>query len=419
VTSRSVPDLALRRVISLEPRACDCCDGQNLESLWAYDREVRTRNGWFVFQVNIVVCRGCGFVFVSPVFNETDLHAYYSDSHSSFEMQVLDYDPAIRLAFLDRMIGPGGTFVEVGAHQSTLFHDELGRRFDTVTTLDLNESLNRDRRTLPEIDDAVADVVAHYFVLEHVPRAVPFLRQCARILKPGGVMVVEVPDIVLYPHNATALQLHEHTSHFSAAALQTVARRAGFELIGDCVAASRVIGFAAAFRKTSNEIVTPAPPNEYAINKAHVLQGLQVLAAQAEFWTQTAKQMKALHECGQPLVLWAANDALAAFLRAHPQPPETIVIDSDEGKRFFLDGHEVVLPVAAVGHILAASAIFIFTRNHAYDILASIEREFGRRFDREQVHVVDLLGTMELGGAQHGFSPRGERAASGAQGYSL
>src|SRR5262249_36892324 len=147
----------------------------------------------------------------------------------------LDYDPATRLALLDRMIGRGGTFVEIGAHQLTVFHDELGKRFDAVTTLDLNKSLTRDRRTLPEIWDAAADVVAHYFVLEHVPRVVPFLRQCARILKPGGVMIVEVPDIALYPHNASALQLYEHTNHFSAAALQTIARRAGFEPIGDCV----------------------------------------------------------------------------------------------------------------------------------------------------------------------------------------
>jgi hypothetical protein len=86
---------------------------------------------------------------------------------------------------------------------------------------------------------------------------------------------------------------------------------------------------------------------------------------------------------------------LTAFLDAHPQPADIVVIDSDVRKRRFLDGRQVVLPENAADSVRTAEAIFIFTRNHARDILSAIERTFGKRFDDEQVHVVDMLGTMK------------------------
>jgi hypothetical protein len=380
--------------IALEPRACECCGARDLESLWPHEFTARTRTRRFAFEINNVICRHCGFVFVSPVFNETDLAAYYADAHTAFEMQALDYDPATRLVLLEQTTEPGGVFVEVGAHQRTAFHAELGKRYHAVVTVDLNESSAVDRRALADIADASADVVAHYFVLEHVPRVIPFLQQCSRILKSGGVMITEVPDIAYYPRNPAALQLYEHTNHFSVAALQTLARRAGFEPLGGPAIASRVFGFALAFRKLPQPNGNPSVPNEYAINKGYVIEGLRQLAAQTDRWTRAAAQMEQERRHGRSPVLWAANDVLTAFLDAHPQPADIVVIDSDPGKRLFLDGRKVMLPENAASSVRTAEAIFIFTRNHARDILAAIERKFGKRFEDGQVHVVDMLGTM-------------------------
>jgi SAM-dependent methyltransferase len=45
--------------------------------------------------------------------------------------------------------------------------------------------------------DAYFDAVYHAHLLEHLPRerAMPFLRECYRVLKPGGVLRVVVPDL--------------------------------------------------------------------------------------------------------------------------------------------------------------------------------------------------------------------------------
>lgn len=51
-------------------------------------------------------------------------------------------------------------------------------------------------RGLP-LDDASCDAVYHSAVLEHIRPgdAVPFIRECRRVLRPGGVLRVAVPDL--------------------------------------------------------------------------------------------------------------------------------------------------------------------------------------------------------------------------------
>ena len=59
--------------------------------------------------------------------------------------------------------------------------------------------------------DQSQDVVYHSHVLEHLPRdhAVDFLRECRRVLKPGGILRVAVPDLerIVADYNQTLLDL--------------------------------------------------------------------------------------------------------------------------------------------------------------------------------------------------------------------
>jgi SAM-dependent methyltransferase len=104
--------------------------------------------------------------------------------------------------------------------QSKYFHSRLRRRFSRVLTVEINESVDADCRSIQALPDEFADVVAHYFVLEHVPAVRTFLRDCRRILKRSGFLVCEVPNILLYPDDPGALRLYEHTNHFSPGCLQ-------------------------------------------------------------------------------------------------------------------------------------------------------------------------------------------------------
>jgi len=387
---RHLPAIAVRML----PRDCECCGGQIVESLWRYVVDVRTRSGLTRFDVNIVVCRDCGFVFVAPVFDPTDLTRYYASAFSVFAGQAVDYDVGLRLSFLVAFTSTGSVLVEIGPNHDTEFQQALRKRFSKVVTVEPNDSVDRTHAVINTVPDAFADVVTHYFVLEHVPTISTFLDHCHRILKPDGVMICEVPDISLYPINPVALQLYEHTNHFSRSALRYCCARAGFVPLAEAEAASRTFGFAMAFRKSSAPVYA-ARPDEYLANRTYVLKGLEKLQERETAFQEAKQLLLTYRERGTLAVLWAANDVMAEFLRRYPQPPTIVIIDTNPAKRSFLDGYCVMTPMDAQDAIREASAIFLFTRNHAADILESIETEVGKRFDGDKIHVVDLLSTKE------------------------
>lgn len=72
------------------------------------------------------------------------------------------------------------------------------------------------------------DVVSLIHVLEHIPAPTNFLKEVTAKLKPGGYLVVEVPDCCINPF---FLLVADHASHFSPGSLTTVVARAGFEVL--------------------------------------------------------------------------------------------------------------------------------------------------------------------------------------------
>ena len=77
-----------------------------------------------------------------------------------------------------------------------------GQRFHAAwINLDLapaHPSIRRGDVTQPlPFEDAVFDAVYHSHLMEHLPRAqaLPFLRECRRVLKPGGILRLAIPNL--------------------------------------------------------------------------------------------------------------------------------------------------------------------------------------------------------------------------------
>lgn len=95
-----------------------------------------------------------------------------------------------------------------------------------------------DARSLP-LRDGVADVVTLLEVLEHVPNPGRVLREAHRVLKPGGLLVVLVPNggsvlfrsvWFLWTRTFGRVWRDAHDTDFSEASLRRVVESFGFRL---------------------------------------------------------------------------------------------------------------------------------------------------------------------------------------------
>jgi SAM-dependent methyltransferase len=79
------------------------------------------------------------------------------------------------------------------------------------------------------------DVVSGFYVIEHLPRPMEFLRECYRILKPGGLLLLRYPHTTPIKNLLRFLgienrlyDLPAHLSDFSPEMIQPCLKRAGF-----------------------------------------------------------------------------------------------------------------------------------------------------------------------------------------------
>ena len=82
-------------------------------------------------------------------------------------------------------------------------------------------------------DDASFDCVGLWDVLEHVPDVDAFLAECRRVLKPGGVLAVQSPNVrsvmaKLMGSDWSWLLLPQHVYHFTPKSMNRTLERRGF-----------------------------------------------------------------------------------------------------------------------------------------------------------------------------------------------
>jgi 2-polyprenyl-3-methyl-5-hydroxy-6-metoxy-1,4-benzoquinol methylase len=199
-------------------------------------------------------CRGCEMVFATEYGDPAEIYVdgYLKGetdfgldlSHPMFQ-EFLAYAAHQRLALVERVTRPPGRFLDVGcgsgevlvvarergwtvqgaepvAESARIAHDERG--------LDVKAAI-LEESGLPERS---YDVVSAFHVLEHMRDGQGFLRTIARWARPGGHVVIEVPNWASVHRRAwgrswPGLRPLEHLAHYTPASLAATMRRSGLD----------------------------------------------------------------------------------------------------------------------------------------------------------------------------------------------
>jgi 2-polyprenyl-3-methyl-5-hydroxy-6-metoxy-1,4-benzoquinol methylase len=223
--------------------------------------EDRPRDALKKFGFQYVRCEGCRTLYMNPRPTPEVMATYY-DASENYQYWAKHIFPAseearrekIHRPWLDRVVDyalrfsiPLETLLEIGAGFGT-FCDVAQRsgRFRRVLAVErtpemadacrsrgievLNKPIEEVGDELPPVDVAVA-----FELIEHLYEPRLFLTQCARLVKPGGLLVLSCPngegfDVSLLGAQSLAIDA-EHVNLFNPSSLSLLVQSCGFEVL--------------------------------------------------------------------------------------------------------------------------------------------------------------------------------------------
>jgi 2-polyprenyl-3-methyl-5-hydroxy-6-metoxy-1,4-benzoquinol methylase len=226
--------------IELEEIVCPLCDGSAGIPIH--------REGSF----QMVKCPSCQFIYLNPRPTRETLDEFYQhylpEEESSIESWEKMMTPVFkRAAQLLQEFKEKGRLMDVGAGFG-FFLSEMKKRGWEVMGVEISQKgmdYGRDRLGieiyagplekvgLPEKD---FDAVTAFYVVEHVPDPIALLKECHRILKPGGLLLLRYPHTTPIKNLLRLLgienrlyDLPAHLSDFSPETIQRLLERVAFK----------------------------------------------------------------------------------------------------------------------------------------------------------------------------------------------
>lgn len=202
----------------------------------------------FLYPIRVYFCENC---FLTQTLHDVDMHDYYRDYRYTVALSPFAQRFMRRLAEqVWRMyrFEPGDVVIEVGSGDGAQLRHfrDLGARvfgFEPSAPLaqiarsqgiEISPHLFGDQAEQDIPRDALpVQIVLLTYTFDHLPDPIGFLSAVKRVLDPErGILVIEVHNLEkIIARREFCLFEHEHTSYYTAATMQTVLRRVGFELI--------------------------------------------------------------------------------------------------------------------------------------------------------------------------------------------
>jgi len=199
-----------------------------------------------------VLCQNCGLAWTDPqpsgeqikTFYETEYRRQYKGSWRPKPKHAYRAGRVAleRIHSLKNFIGSSGTLLDLGCGGGEFLYLLRQRGFD-VEGVEPNQGYGeyaRDELDLPvhvqfvtdEIPgDRLYDTITMFHVLEHLQTPSETVEAVARRLKPGGLFIIEVPNLKAHCHMPNNCWHFAHLFHFSAVTLELLGAAHGLERI--------------------------------------------------------------------------------------------------------------------------------------------------------------------------------------------
>lgn len=207
----------------------------------------------------IVKCNNCGFHYTNPRPTLESLPYYYSEEYfkderhrakfynedGSLKADVANYTNRIMDA--ESHVNKRGSILEVGAARGGYLHVMKQRGWE-VAGVEISQDACNQAKLMYGLDlfcgvmvqyqaQQKYDVVSMYQTLEHVPDPKEVIQKSYELLKPGGNIVIEVPNRNCFEMKYSAerrrlsYDLPRHLNHFTPDFLAKELEKANFEVI--------------------------------------------------------------------------------------------------------------------------------------------------------------------------------------------
>lgn len=232
----------MRNEVDIEMEEIDCpfCGGSKHLLLHRED------------SLQMVRCSSCRFIYLNPRPTSRSLLRFYQDYLPEDESSVEAWQRMMQSIFqkaanLIERYKKRGRLLDVGAGFGFFLSEMRGRGWEVVGVEISQKAIDHakhclgltvcpgplERIAFPESD---FDVVSGFYVIEHLPDPMAFLKECYRILKPGGLLLLRYPHTTpiknllrFFGIENRLYDLPAHLSDFSPEMIQQCLEKAGFK----------------------------------------------------------------------------------------------------------------------------------------------------------------------------------------------
>ena len=378
-------------------RGCDCCGGVELQEIYSYYYKVRTKKGQLAWEVRNVVCKKCGFAFVSPVPEEKTLSNFYENQYGYCRGQAIDYSIEKRISSIKKYKKTGSSlnkFIDIGAGLSAeMYLKKLTELFASIMVVEPNKDGEAKYYSIDQLQEGCGDVIVAYDVLHHITKPHDFLHKCANALTDSGFLILEVPNLYCYPQSPLFITYGEIVNHFSPRSLCSLASMSGLNLIElSSLKASRTERIFAVFSKEigSGSIDVKSEPDKVEVNYASscMREGVEQINFYKDKLLSARYEIDTISSENHTAIIWGANHACEMLLKDYKVPENTLIIDSNPQKKKLFWPQLVITPEKCLREIRHAKLFVLCAHVHIEDIKDWIKQNTGRSLKKEEILLI-------------------------------